>query len=150
VAERALRLIAMAMWIWFAAAGVLLLVEIITADLLFASLAISALAATGAAALGADIAVQGLVFGIAAAISLLLLRPVALKHLRKQPRNGATNTDALLGAEAVTLTEVTEFAGQIKLAGEVWSAKTEGAAIAAERKVLVTAIRGATAIIKEA
>jgi membrane protein implicated in regulation of membrane protease activity len=138
------------MWIWFAAAGVLLLVEIITADLLFASLAISALAATGAAALGADIAVQGLVFGVAAAISLLLLRPIALKHLRKQPANGATNTDALLGAEAVTLTEVTEFAGQVKLAGEVWSAKTEGAAIAAERKVLVTAIRGATAIIKEA
>ncbi len=128
----------------------MLLVEIITADLLFASLAISALAATGAAALGADIAVQGLVFGVAAAISLLLLRPIALKHLRKQPANGATNTDALLGAEAVTLTEVTEFAGQVKLAGEVWSAKTEGAAIAAERKVLVTAIRGATAIIKEA
>jgi membrane protein implicated in regulation of membrane protease activity len=138
------------MWIWFAAAGVLLLVEIITADLLFASLAISALAATGAAALGADIAVQGLVFGVAAAISLLLLRPIALKHLRKQAPNGATNTDALLGAEAVTLTEVTEFAGQVKLAGEVWSAKTEGATVAAERKVLVTAIRGATAIIKEA
>jgi membrane protein implicated in regulation of membrane protease activity len=140
----------MATLIWFAAAGVLLLVEIITADLLFASLAISALAATGAAALGADVATQGLVFGIAAAISLLLLRPIALKHLRKQPRNGATNTDALLGAEAHTLTEVTEFAGQIKLAGEVWSAKTEGAAIPAERKVSVLAIRGATAIIKEA
>jgi len=138
------------MWVWFAAAGVLLLVEIITADLLFASLAISALAATGAAALGADIAVQGLVFGIAAAISLLLLRPIALKHLRRQAPNGATNTHALIGAEAVTLTEVTEFSGQVKLAGEVWSAKTEGAAITAERKVLVTAIRGATAIIKEA
>lgn len=126
------------------------MVEIITADLLFASLAISALAATGAAALGADIAVQGLVFGIAAAISLLLLRPIALKHLRRQAPNGATNTHALIGAEAVTLTEVTEFSGQVKLAGEVWSAKTEGAAITAERKVLVTAIRGATAIIKEA
>jgi membrane protein implicated in regulation of membrane protease activity len=140
----------MAIWIWFAAAGALLLIELITADLLFASLAISALAATGAAALGADIVVQGIVFGVAAAVSLLLLRPIALRHMRRQKPNSATNTHALLGAEALALTEVSEQGGQIKLAGEVWSAKTEGAPIKAESKVVVTAIRGATAIIKEA
>lgn len=145
-----LRLLNMAMWIWFAASGVLLLIELITADLLFASLAISALAAAGAAGLGADIVTQGIVFGVAAALSLLLLRPIALKHMRKQPPNSATNTDALLGAEAFTLTEVTERGGQVKLSGETWSAKTEGGKISPNSKVQVTAIRGATAIIKEA
>jgi membrane protein implicated in regulation of membrane protease activity len=140
----------MAMWIWFAAAGVLLLVELLTANLLFASLAISAIAAAVAAGLGFDMVIQGIVFGLASAISLILLRPIALKHLKKQKPNSATNTDALLGAQAFTMTRVTESAGEIKLAGEIWSAKTESGDIEANKKVSVKAIRGATAIIKEA
>lgn len=140
----------MAMWIWFAAAGVLLLIEIITADLLFASLALAALAATGAAALGADGVTQGIVFGVAAAISLLLLRPIALKHLKKQGRDTATNTDALLNREGFALTEVTERGGQVKIAGEVWSAKTLSGTVAVDAKVKVKEIRGATAVVEEA
>jgi membrane protein implicated in regulation of membrane protease activity len=140
----------MAIWIWFAAAGILMLVELITANLLFASLALAALAATGAAAFGADIAVQGIVFGVASAISLLLLRPIALKHLKKQGRDTATNTDALLNREGFALTEVTERGGQVKVAGEVWSAKTFGADIAVDAKVRVKEIRGATAVVEEA
>jgi membrane protein implicated in regulation of membrane protease activity len=138
------------MWIWFAAAGVLLLIEIITADLLFASLALAALAATGAAALGADGVTQGIVFGVAAAISLLLLRPIALKHLKKQGRDTATNTDALLNREGFALTEVTERGGQVKIAGEVWSAKTLSGTVAVDAKVKVKEIRGATAVVEEA
>lgn len=140
----------MAMWIWFAAAGVLMLVELITANLLFASLALSALAATGAAALGADGATQGIVFGVAAAVSLLLLRPIALKHMNKQGRETATNTDALLNRQGFALTEVNERGGQVKLAGEVWSAKTFGGTIAVDAKVRVIEIRGATAVVEEA
>ena len=139
----------MAMWIWLAITGSLLLVELITANLLFASLAISALAAAGAAALGADIVLQGITFGVAAGLSLLLLRPIALKHLKVRGTPAATNVDALIGAEAITLTEVTERSGQVKLTGETWSAKTQSGAIAADQIVQVVAIRGATAIIKE-
>jgi membrane protein implicated in regulation of membrane protease activity len=139
----------MTMWIWLAASGALLLVELLTADLLFASLAISALAAAGAAGLGADIVVQGIVFGVAAVLSLALLRPIALKHLKLRGTRSATNTDALIGKEAFTLTEVNERSGQIKLSGEVWSARTESGEIASGNTVTVTAIRGATAIIKE-
>jgi membrane protein implicated in regulation of membrane protease activity len=139
----------MAMWIWLAISGSLMLVELITANLLFASLAISALAASGAAMLGADVAIQGITFGVAAVLSLLLLRPIALKHLRLRGTPSATNVDALIGAEAITLTEVTDRNGQVKLTGETWSARTEIGTIAADQKVQVVAIRGATAIIKE-
>lgn len=140
----------MTMWIWFAAAGVLLLVELLTANLLFASLAVSALAATAAAALGATMGIQGLVFGLAAAISLFLLRPIALRYIKKPSPETATNIDALLGAQALTLSEVTQFAGQVQLAGEVWSARTITGSVAADKTVRVTQIRGATAIIQEA
>lgn len=140
----------MAMWIWLASGGALLLVELMTANLLFASLAVSALAAAGAAGLGYDAVVQTVVFGVAAILSLVFIRPVALRHLKKTKPDAATNTDALIGTFAFTLTTVSETGGQIKLAGEVWTAKTEGGSIAADKKVFVTAIRGATAIIKEA
>lgn len=138
------------MWVWLAAGGALLLVELMTANLLFASLAVSALAAGAAAGLGFDAVVQTIVFGVAAFVSLALIRPVALRHLKKSKPDAATNTDALIGAFAFTMSSVTETGGQIKLAGEVWTAKTSGGSIAADQKVFVTAIRGATAIIKEA
>ena len=125
-----------------------MLVELLTANLLVASLAISALAAAGAAGLGADIVVQGITFAVASVLSLLLLRPIALKHLKMKGTPAATNVDALIGAEAITLTEVTDRSGQVKLTGEVWSAKTQSGVIAADEKVVVVAIRGATAIIK--
>ena len=139
----------MAMWIWLAISGSLMLIELMTANLLFASLAISALAAAGAAGLGADIVVQGFTFGVAALLSLLLLRPIALKHLKMRGSPAATNVDALIGAEAITMTQVTDRSGQVKLTGETWSAKTLEGTIAADQKVQVVAIRGATAIIKE-
>ena len=57
----------MQIWMWFAAAGVLLVVEMLTVDLLFASLAFSALLAAGANALGYGVAIQGVVFGVGCA-----------------------------------------------------------------------------------
>lgn len=139
----------MVLWIWLVLACVLMLVELLTVNLLFASLAISALAAAGAAALGADMVVQGITFGVAAALSLILLRPFALKYLKVRGTPAATNVDALIGAEAITLTQVTDRSGQVKLTGETWSAKTVSGVIASDQKVQVVSIRGATAIIKE-
>lgn len=139
----------MVSWIWLVLAGVLMLIELLTANLLFASLAISALAAAGAAALGADMVVQGITFCVAAALSLILLRPFALKYLKVRGTPAATNVDALIGAEAITLTQVTDRSGQVKLTGETWSAKTVSGVIASDQKVQVVSIRGATAIIKE-
>lgn len=134
--------------VWFIAAGVLLLVELITADLLFASLAISALAAAGVSALGANFIWQGLAFGLTALLSLVLLRPIALKHLRKTTPDQATGMDALIDQQAIAITDVNKFEGQVKLSGEVWSAKSNGAPIPEGRTVKVVKIDGATAIVE--
>jgi membrane protein implicated in regulation of membrane protease activity len=139
----------MALWIWLAISGALMLAELLTANLLFASLAVSALAAAGASALGGDIVFQGVTFGFAALLSLLLLRPIALKHLKVKGTPAATNIHALIGAEAISLTEVDDRSGQVKLIGEVWSARTESGTVGAGQRVQVVAIHGATAIIKE-
>ena len=48
-------------WVWLIAAGILIGVEILTADLLFASLAIAAVAAAGAAVFTSNGLIQGAV-----------------------------------------------------------------------------------------
>ena len=133
---------------WFAAAGVLLVVEMLTVDLLFASLAFSALLAAGANALGYGVAIQGVVFGVGAVSSLMFLRPIALRHLKKKPADHATNIEALIGAPALTLSVVTENEGLVKLSGETWSARSNKGEIESGARVEVVAIEGATAVVK--
>lgn len=138
----------MPLWMWFAASGVLLVIEVLTVDLLFASLAFSALLAAGANALGFDVAIQGVVFGVGAAGSLLFLRPIALRHLKKKPADHATNVEALIGAPALTLSVVSENKGLVKLSGETWSARSHKDEIEDGVAVEVVAIEGATAVVK--
>jgi len=134
---------------WLLAAGILLVVEMLTVDLLFASLAFSALLAAGANGLGYGVVVQGVVFGVGAAGSLLFLRPIALRHLKKKPADQATNVEALIGAIAVALSDVTQTQGLVKLNGETWSARSNSGQIHEGTQVEVVAIEGATAIVKQ-
>ena len=138
----------MQIWMWFAAAGVLLVVEMLTVDLLFASLAFSAQLAAGANALGFGVAIQGVVFGVGAVSSLMFLRPIALRHLKKKPADHATNIEALIGAPALTLSVVSENEGLVKLSGETWSARSNKGEIESGARVEVVAIEGATAVVK--
>ena len=133
---------------WLAASGALLVIEILTVDLLFASLAFSALLAAGANALGFNVVVQGIVFGVGAIGSLMFLRPIALRHLKKKPADHATNIEALIGAPAMTLSGITKHDGLVKLSGETWSARSNTGEIEVGSQVEVVAIEGATAVVK--
>jgi len=139
----------MQLWMWLVAGGALLVAEMLTVDLLFASLAFSAFVAAIANALGANMAVQGFVFAVAALLSLLILRPIALKNLKKSTPNFSTNVDALIGAPALALTAIDDLSGQVKLSGEIWSARSDSGAIAQDARVEVVAIEGATAVVKK-
>lgn len=139
----------MVAWMWLAAAGILIGIEILTADLLFASLSLSAFAAALAGWAGLDLPFQIAAFAVTATITIGMLRPIALKQLHKQSADGATGIDALIGVEALALTEINQNEGQIKLAGEIWTAHAETGVIAKDSKVQVVRISGATAIVKE-
>ena len=133
---------------WLAASGALLVIEILTVDLLLASLAFSALLAAGANALGFNVVIQGVVFGLGAIGSLMFLRPIALRHLKKKPADHATNIEALIGAPAMTLSGITKHDGLVKLSGETWSARSNTGEIEVGSQVEVVAIEGATAVVK--
>jgi len=137
----------MAVWLWLLAAGALFVLETLTADLLFASLSISATAAMLTAWGGGGFLAQGIAFAVSAVVTVFLLRPLALREMAKRTRKTATNTEALLGVVAKTLSAVGADEGQIKLQGDVWSARSTGESIRAGQSVVVKEIDGATAVV---
>lgn len=137
-------------WYWWVAIMLALVaIEAMTLDLVLFMFAGGALGAAIVAAAGGDLVWQVVVFAIVSTILLAALRPFMLKSLRKRGENlPETNAAALKGREAIVVDDVSEHAGLVKLAGEVWSARTEGdAVIAAGTEVRVVRIAGAIAIV---
>jgi membrane protein implicated in regulation of membrane protease activity len=139
----------MSAWvIWMVVAGALAVGEILTLSFFMGPLAVAAALAALAALLGAGTALQLLVFIVASVASLGVLRPVARRHLHT-PAKIRTGTAALVGARAVVLERVDVDGGSVKLAGEVWSARSydEDEVIEPGMRVQVIQIEGATALV---
>lgn len=136
-------------WVWWViAAAVLAAVEVFTLDLVFIMLAGGSLAAAGVAGADGHVALQIAIAIVVAVAGLGLLRPVGMKHLRTTPEI-RTGTAALVGTEALVLEDVGPHAGQVKLGGEVWSARSyDGTStFPAGVSIAVLKIEGATALV---
>jgi membrane protein implicated in regulation of membrane protease activity len=138
-------------WVyWMIASGVLAVGEIASFSFFMGPLAVAALLAAVTGLAGGGIAVQLLVFILGSAASLLVLRPIARHHLMQTPRT-RTGAAALVGATALVLEPVSRDGGQVKIGGEVWTARTydHDDEIAAGRRVQVLKIEGATALVSD-
>lgn len=136
-------------WVWWLAAALVLgVVEMLTVDLVLAMFAGGALVAALLAALGVPLWGQILGFAAASTLLLLALRPYLLRHLRTRVPLVETNAAAHVGRTAVVVLPVTAGAGRVKLAGEVWSARTDDhGPIEVGDEVRVLRIDGATAVV---
>ena len=136
-------------WLWWVGGGLVLgILEMLSLDLVLIMFAGGALAGAAAYALGAPLAVQILVAGITAVVLLLTLRPWLLRHLKGRVDLPETNAAALVGRPAVVVSTVDGTTGRVKLAGEVWSARTaDGGSLPPGAAVSVTRIDGATAVV---
>ena len=138
-------------WVWWMiAAGVLAVGEIATLGFFLGPIAVAAVAASIVALVGGGLALQWIVFIAMSLASLLVLRPIASRHMRT-PAQLRTGTAALVGGQAVVLERVDRDGGQVKLAGEVWSARTydEDDVFEPGARVEVMKIDGATALVAE-
>jgi membrane protein implicated in regulation of membrane protease activity len=138
-------------WVyWMIAAGVLAVGEMVSLSFFLGPIAVAAAIAAVAALIGAGVALQLVVFITASAASLVVLRPVARRHLRT-PGQLRTGTAALVGERAVVLERVDRDGGQIKLAGEVWTARAydEDEVLEEGARVQVMQIQGATALVSD-
>lgn len=139
-------------WIaWLVVALVLGVGELLTLGLFLGPFAVGGGAATVAALAGGGSAVQVVTFAVVTALVFGLVRPVAKRHLR-QPSTTRTGTAALVGRTAVVVRalEGPELAGQVRLDGEVWTARAEGLdPVAVGQVVTVLEIHGATAVVTD-
>lgn len=134
---------------WLGVAAVLGMAELVSLDLVLVMLAVGALTGAVTAALGAAVVAQILVAGIASIAMLALVRPNLVAKLHQGPEL-RLGTSKLLGQRAVVTQRITGLAvGQIRLAGETWSAAPydEHLTIEPGATVEVFEIRGATAYV---
>jgi membrane protein implicated in regulation of membrane protease activity len=138
-------------WVWWMiAAGVLAVGEIATLGFFLGPIAVAATLTAIVALAGGGLAVQWVVFIAASLGSVLVLRPVARRHLRT-PASLRTGTAALVGGRAVVLERVDANGGQVKIGGETWSARAydEDDSFEPGARVEVMQIDGATALVAE-
>ncbi len=136
---------------WLGLAFVFGIIETTTLDLVFLMLAAGAASGALAALFGAPVLLQALI-AIAVSVAMLgFVRPVARRHLHT-PGNVRTGVAALVGSRGVVLERVDSHGGRIKLAGEVWSARSYDGQSVIEpgTGVDVVEIDGATALVFEA
>ena len=135
---------------WLGIAVVLGIVEVTTLDLTFAMVAVGALAGALTGVVTDNLLVQAAVALVVAVAMLAVVRPVALRHLRT-PLAIRTGTAALVGARGLVLEPVTSDAGQVKVRGEVWSARSfdPHERIETGKSVEIVQIDGATVLVYE-
>jgi|SRR5690606_14271789 membrane protein implicated in regulation of membrane protease activity len=135
---------------WIAIAVACALIEVISLDLVLLMLAGGALAGAGMAALGTPVWAQILVALVVAVALLAALRPWLIRNWRKSKNFVETNAAALVGRTALAVSAVGPVTGRVKLAGEVWSARTEvpDLEISEGANVRVVRIDGATAVVE--
>lgn len=138
--------------IWLVAALALAGAEALTGDLFLLMLSGGAFAAAGASALfGLPIWVDGAVFMVVSILLLVLVRP-ALRR-RFAPGTGMLDpVKALEGKSALVLDRVGRHEGQVKLDGEVWTARPldDNDVYEPGDHVTVMHIDGATAVVFKA
>lgn len=137
-------------WVWWLIGAVGLGIPLVlTAMPEFGMFAVGAVAAAIVAALGGGIVAQVLVFVAVSVALIAVVRPIAARHRGSRPSQ-ATGIDALKGRQAVVLERVDgSGSGRIKLAGEIWSARSLDSDQSFEpgQQVDVVDIDGATAVV---
>jgi membrane protein implicated in regulation of membrane protease activity len=134
--------------IWLVFALALGAAEALTGDMSLLMLGGGALATAGFSLLGLPVWADGAVFLLVSVLLLVLVRPV----MRRRLAVGAAIPEpakALEGKHAVVLDRVTRDRGQVKLDGEVWTARPldEEDSYEPGDQVTVMHIDGATAVV---
>ncbi|PWI05607.1 hypothetical protein DIZ27_38260 [Streptomyces sp. NWU339] len=139
----------MDLWlIWLIIAAVLAVAEILTLTAALGMLSAAALVTAGCAAIGLPLPFQFLVFAVVATVTVLFVRPVAMRHML-QPQAARFGVDALVGKAAYVVSEVSGLGGRVRIDGEEWTALAydETLVIPPGKTVDVIEISGTTAFV---
>lgn len=131
--------------LWLLLGVVLIVVELFTLSLVLGMLGVAALAAALVAFLGGGLVLQSVVFLVSAAALLVLLRPVARRHLMDST-SASVGMDprSLKDHAATSVLPISESSGQVRINGELWQARpyAGGPPIPAGTPVQVAEVKG--------
>ena len=117
----------MVMWqIWLIISGLLFIGEMITIGFLLFWPAIAALITMIISIFAPDaIILQMAIFVVSSAILIFFTKPLVNKYINK--KTVPTNTYSLIGKKAIVVEDIKslEGSGQVKVNGEIWSAKSD-------------------------
>ena len=133
---------------WLAIAALLAVAELLSMDFVLLMLAFGASGGAVADALGAPLPLQILTAVAVALSTLMFVRPSVVRRIHGGPEI-ATGYQGLVGRQAVVTEEITPHGGQVRLAGEFWTARPFGGdqKITVGTTVDVLEIEGATALV---
>ena len=136
--------------VWLIVALALAGAEVLTGDLFLLMLGGGALAAAGSTLLFDDLWMHGVVFLVASILLLVGVRPVLRRHL-SSGKGLPEPMKELEGRSALVLDRVARHEGQVKLEGQVWTARplNESDVYQPGDHVTVVHIDGATAVVSK-
>lgn len=140
------------MWhIWLIIAGVCFIIEMMTVGFLVFWFGIGALLTMIISLIFPDnLILQATIFVISSTLLIFLTKPL-VKKISKSDKKVATNAYSIIGKKGIVTQDInpTFGIGQIKVAGEVWSAKTsDGSTIEKGTQVEIIKIDGVKAIVE--
>ena len=136
-------------YFWFAAAAILVIVEIATLGLTTIWFAAGALAAGFLSLANMHLVIQIVVFAAVAALLLFMTRPWAAKYLNSQTKK--TNADSLIGEICLVTTPINNLKaeGQAVVKGQEWTARSiDGSLIPEGAKVRIVGISGVKLMVE--
>lgn len=112
------------MWqVWAVVAIVCLILELSSGDFFIICFSIGAVFALISAVLGLSIYWQVFIFALFTLLSVLFVRPVALRYLHKNDPNKLSNADALMGRTGRVTEEIKAgTSGYVQIDGDLWKA----------------------------
>lgn len=139
------------MWhVWLIIAGIFVILEIATMGFLVFWFAVGALVAMVVSFFIESIFVQSLVFVIVSTILLFATKPFVNKIMPKDSfiKTNSYSIEGKVGKVTIDI-EPIEGKGQVKVAGEAWSAKSvDDTYIPKDTEVVIEKIEGVKAIVK--
>ena len=136
--------------IWLVLGLGLVAAELLSGDFVLLMLGGGALAAAGVSMLvGGSLLIGVGTFGVASVLLLLAARPMLRRRLERSIDSSPMHHKALIGRSAVVVRRVDEHGGQVKVGGDLWSARAIAGPTVIEpgAAVRILDITGATALV---
>jgi membrane protein implicated in regulation of membrane protease activity len=138
--------------IWLIIAVVFAVAEVVNLSFYLFPFAIGAAGAAVVGLAGGGTAIELITFAALTGVSFTVVRPIARRHINMPPQL-RTGTAALVGRTAIVTERIVndEAVGQVRLDGEVWTARAydDDKVLEPGTRVHVMEIRGATALVDD-